>query len=44
MQLATEISYNCFYMCTRYEVWPRKNDYGAKIIMVKNHRDATTFN
>jgi len=31
-------------MCTTYEVYHRKNEDGAKIIMVKNHYDALMFN
>ena len=33
-------------MYTTYKVglWPRKNEDDAKIIMVKNRRDATMFN
>ena len=31
-------------MCRTYKVWSRKNEDTAKIIMVKKHHDATTFN
>jgi len=32
------------YVFKKYEAQPTKNEDSVKIIMVKNHLDATTFN